>query len=145
MTLADLAKQFNTRTSVVRSSVHRLKRQGLVESRRKWGTYVKEHSLDEWLDYLGLREGLESVAAPRAAEVIGGEQVQVMYNLAGEFRKAADAQLAAHSSREQLRLEVFVIDADRRFHQTLMKFAQSPLLKHIYREYDIHPIGECRR
>ena len=37
MTLAILAEQFNTPTSVVRKSVDHLKKHGYVESRRKWG------------------------------------------------------------------------------------------------------------
>jgi len=141
MTLAGLAEQYNARPAVIRKSVRKLQKQGLVESRRKWGTYVKEHSVDEWLDYFRLREALETVAARRAAEVVTAEQSDILFELADKFYEAAKAQMSARSRKEQVRLEQQVLLTDRHFHRTIVRFSGSVLVARVHAEHDIHPIS----
>ena len=102
------------------------------------GTYVKEHSVEEWLDYYRLREALELVAVRRVAEIVTDEQLAVLQHHADAFDRAARLQWQAGTHEHMLGFELDVNDADNRSHRALIEFSDSPLLASAYHDNDIH-------
>jgi len=77
-TESQIAKKFGVNRSVARQAFLKLRREGILASRKRFGTFTKEHTDKELFDYYNLRMALEIVAAQQAALTINANQIKTL-------------------------------------------------------------------
>lgn len=89
----------------------------LVESIPRRGIYVRRPDLKEILEAFECREGLEGVAARRAAQYISEDQINELYDLMNPFRFRKDID------------EIEYRNADRAFHEIIINSSGNSILQ----------------
>jgi DNA-binding GntR family transcriptional regulator len=140
-----IAKQFGVNRSVARRAFLKLRAEGILDSRKRFGTYVKEHSIQELLEYFNLRLGLEIVAVRQAAKVATADQLEVLRMLVSnceEMCKRMDLSILEDMDDQQRKIvELELIDSDRRLHLAFVTFSGNKMLADAYEQFNIHPIA----
>ena len=113
-----LASTLGTGRSAVREAIRQLIQEGLVEYEPHRGAFVRVMSMADRLDVYVAREAIETGAARRILDRPPADL--------SDLRAALDALRATASDHD--RVTDPVIDADIRFHQELVRLAQSPRL-----------------
>lgn len=115
-----LARQFGTGRSAVREALRQLVQEGLVDFAPNRGAFVQVMSLADRLDVYVAREAIESGVARRVID-------------APEPVDLSALELALHELREAVRGQELVTEeiilADVRFHQEMVRLADSPRLE----------------
>ena len=114
-----LSQSLGTGRSAVREAIRQLIQEGLVEHEVHRGSYVRVMSLTDRLDVYFAREAIECGAVRRVIEA--DEPVDL-----DPLRATIDAMRAVARGKE--RVSEQLIDADIRFHQTMVGLARSPRL-----------------
>ena len=118
LSVPELARQLGVSRTPVRESLLVLEREGLAVQRPTSGLAVIAGNADDMRDLLDLREGLEAIAARRAAERMTAEEVAGLNAALQEHQTAlATGDLAAH------------VALDGRFHQLIREGARNPRLE----------------
>lgn len=140
-----IARQFGVSRSIARQAFLKLRKEGILESRKRFGTYVKEHSIEEMLEYFNLRMGLEIVAVRQMAKSATADQLEILRALAQkceEMCKQMDQSISNNQNQHQRRLiEIDLIDSDRRLHLALVTLSGNKMLAEAYEQFNIHPIA----
>lgn len=117
LSVPELARQLGVSRTPVREGLLLLEREGLAAPRATSGVAVMAGSADDLLDLLDLREGLEAMAARRAAERMTPAEIR-------ELKAALKAHAQALASDD---LDSHVM-WDARFHQQIREGARNPRL-----------------
>jgi DNA-binding GntR family transcriptional regulator len=114
-----LAKTFGTGRSAVREAIRQLVQEGLVEYELHRGAFVRVMSLEDRLDVYVAREAIETGVAKRVVEASEPVDLSGLRGALSDMRTAAEG----HD-----RVTEDLIAADIRFHQELVRLADSPRL-----------------
>jgi DNA-binding GntR family transcriptional regulator len=87
-----LSRRLKLGRAPVKAALDQLAFAGVVERRPRSGSYVRNWSMDDYLQLLHLRGALESMAARLAATRITPEQLQILERLARELDTAGPQQ-----------------------------------------------------
>lgn len=117
-----LAAEIGVSRTPIRDALRRLLADGLVETRRNYGTFVTDLTPAEVLEVFELRSLLEGYAARKAAENITDDELRELERLA--------AAMEAISGSEDERLDSFS-RLNSEFHLVLVRAARSRRLEMI--------------
>lgn len=118
-----LADELNLSRTPVRQALHLLEAEGLVVSERNRGAMVRPLTEKDLFDMYELRARLEALAAERAAARCTEEDVQLLDAAIAEF--ACSIPAAAQQDLDGTRR---LQAANRRFHEAILRMADSPPL-----------------
>lgn len=124
LTEEGVAEEFGVSRGPVRDAVSLLVNEGLVETRRPRGIYVRGLTLDDIEQLYSLRAALEQLAVSRAMRVEGTDWRQVGA-LVEQMNEAAESGDHAAFYR-----------ADVNFHSVFYELAQHPRLLATWRQYE---------
>ncbi|MFS0734786.1 GntR family transcriptional regulator [Microbacterium sp. 1P10UB] len=100
---ADLSAAFDASRATVRTALLALTGEGLVERMPNKGSRVRAISLEEAIEILEVRMGVEGLCAAKAAEEVGeGEIAELLDLRADMLRAVADGDLPEYSRLNQL-------------------------------------------
>jgi DNA-binding GntR family transcriptional regulator len=117
-----LAEQIGVSRSPVREAIKRLQHEGYFEQVHRYGTIVREPSLDEVSHAYELRAAIEPYAILNAQSSAYDECLPELRKLAGALQEVAEASVQHASDRQQsdgLVEEFFRLD--ERFHERLLE------------------------
>lgn len=99
---ADLSERYHASRAAVRTALLNLTGEGLVERLPNRGARVRAISVDEAVEIVEVRIGLESLCARKAAENLTGDDADDLRRLRAEIRDAvASSDLVAYSRLNQ--------------------------------------------
>lgn len=133
-----LAAEIGVSRTPVRDALRRLLADGLVETRRNYGTFVTDLTPAEVLEVFEIRALLEGYAARKAAENITGEEIRELERLATEMESL--------SGSEDDRLNGFA-RLNRDFHLVLARASRSRRLEKMLSqmfEVPLEPLKQYR-
>jgi len=97
-----LAEEFGFGRTPLREALRMLSGDGLVETFPQLGAFVRELSIDEAIEILEVRRGLESTAAAMASGKATPEQAEELYRLGVEIAEAIRAEDFGKGKRLEL-------------------------------------------
>jgi DNA-binding GntR family transcriptional regulator len=115
-----LSRTFGTGRSAVREAIRQLVQEGLVEYELHRGAFVRVMSLADRLDVYVAREAIEAGVARLAVEASPPPDLSALRAALEDLRTRAKGH--DHVTEE-------LIDADIRFHEELVRLADSPRLR----------------
>lgn len=118
----DIARRLRISRTPLRQAIHMLEAEGLVERIARVGTFVRPISVDEVDDVYRVKAVLQVLGAELAAGRMTAEQQAELGFVLGQMEAAV----------EQRKREAYVALVDR-FHELLLRAAQSPTLTALYR------------
>ncbi|MCR2783244.1 MULTISPECIES: GntR family transcriptional regulator [unclassified Microbacterium] len=99
---ADLSERFHATRAAVRTALLTLENEGLVERLPNRGARVRAISIEEAVEIVEVRAGLESLCARRAAESIDDDGIAVLRDLRARIEQAvASGDLVEYSRLNQ--------------------------------------------
>jgi DNA-binding GntR family transcriptional regulator len=127
----------------VREALLRLEAEGLVESARNRGAFVRTLTRQDILDVYDLRASLEGLAAERAAERATPEGLHELVEANDAFRDAIPhvrpddlaALRALHRANDRFHAGVVALAGNRRLEQMLARTVSAPLVFTSFRRY----------
>ncbi|HWL07163.1 MAG TPA: GntR family transcriptional regulator [Planctomicrobium sp.] len=123
-----LAEEIAVSAAVILKAFAQLEREGILETRSRSGTYVRELLAEDWSDLCDLREMLEPYAAARAAERISEEQIQILRASCQRYHQFP-AVFPLPGNATAAWLQHCQIDQEERlFHGTILQAAGNKLL-----------------
>lgn len=128
---ADLTARFGASRSAVRLALVNLANEGLVERLPNRGARVRSISVDEAVEIVEVRIGLESLCARKAAENLSDEDAQELQQLRDEISASvAEGDLVAYSGLIQ--------DLDRRLREYSGHVTAAQLLERLHAQSARH-------
>lgn len=121
-----LAQELGVSRTPVRDAMQQLATEGLVHLRAKSAAHVRELSLRDLRDCMGLRQALEPFAAGRAARRVSAGDVRQLRDLLSQMRPLARAMVKADCADTDLNQHMQQLDA--RFHRIILMAAGNPRL-----------------
>jgi DNA-binding GntR family transcriptional regulator len=118
----DLAEQIGVSVVPVREALRVLEAEGQVTYRPRRGYFVTELRFEELVEIYELRQVLEERAARRAVPIVDAITIARMAEADREWQAAAAIGAVAQE-----------LDANRRFHFTLLEAADQPILLRLIR------------
>lgn len=102
---ADLSERYGASRASVRTALLNLTNEGLVERLPNRGARVRAISVDEAVEIVEVRMGLESLVARKAAEKLSADDAEALSELRARIEAAADAGNLVEYSRANQELD----------------------------------------
>lgn len=126
--VADLAAKLGVSLTPVRNAVQLLAGEGLVEIRPRSGTFVTVVTAEDVRDTFDIRCALECLAAERALEHIGPEQIRELRTLLRSLRRTPRTEQGLNSHSQY----------NAEFHLVIIRAADNRRLLEMYQELNAH-------
>ena len=123
---AEIARQMQISRAPIREAIRQLEQDGLLVSVPRRGTFVVTLSREDVEEVYTLRADIESLAIRRALPRLDPEKLAMLESLVAEMQAAAEADDLPR-----------LVEADIRFHRTLIKAADWSRLMKIWE--GLHP------
>jgi len=124
-----LARTIGVSEAVILKAFAQLERDGVIESRARSGTYVRELGAEEYLHLCHLRELIEPYAAACAAERITDEQIELLNQSCRRFQQLCDSLPLPMNATSAWLQRCQAVQEELHFHNTILKAAGNPLLE----------------
>lgn len=128
---ADLTARFMASRSAVRLALVNLANEGLVERLPNRGARVRSISLDEAIEIVEVRVGLESLCARKAAENHGAEDAE-------DLRELRDEIVAAVDGGDLIAYSALIQELDRRIREYSGHLTATQLLERLHAQSARH-------
>jgi DNA-binding GntR family transcriptional regulator len=142
-----LAAEIGVSRTPIRDALRRLLADGLVETRRNYGTFVTDLTPAELLEVFEIRALLEGYAARKAAEQITDEEVAELERLADAMEAIAGSDDERMDSFSRLNREFHLVIArasrSRRLEKMLAQMFEIPLEP--LKQYRLHRLININR
>lgn len=135
LSISDLSRRLGIGRSPVRDAVNRLVAEGLLETVPRSGIIVRDITLEEMREVIGLREALEPYAARQACAGIDYEQRARLRRLCLEMARLARATRDSGYGDE--RLNSRLRRADWLFHGLILEAAGNSRLRKIVEDHHL--------
>lgn len=130
-----LAKKFRVGQAQVRAAFDRLAYAGILDRRSRSGTYVRELSVEQWVEMTQVRALLEGFACRLACRLAGEADLMELEKLARDF----DDRIERLAPGQYRQLE----SLDFEFHRKIVEISSNAALKRMLDEQ--HLIQKCLR
>jgi len=124
----DLGEELGVSPGTVRSAIHRMISEGLVEYTPNSGAYVRRMGREDVEHLLDVREAMECLAVARAAETITTPQLQHLRDLCDAMAEIADAVRSDGQPGATGERHGRLLALDMEFHGALIDVAANPWL-----------------
>jgi DNA-binding GntR family transcriptional regulator len=125
-----LCERFKVSRAVVRESIFRLERQGLVEVALGGGARVTELTQKSFLDAYYFREGLEVTAAEQCAQRMNREEIETLLRTAETI--TAEYEKACQSLKNSL------LESDQAFHRAIIEGSRNTYIQNAWSTAMLH-------
>jgi len=123
-----LAQKMGVSEAAVLKAFAQLERDGVIESRSRSGTYIRELTEEEYVNLCDMRELIEPYAAACAAEKITEEQVEILKGSCRRYHQLCDTLPLPMNETTAWLQRCQAVQEELLFHGTILKAAGNPLL-----------------
>ena len=123
-----MARELSVSRTPVREAIRRLESEGLVRQIPRFGTFIRELTLEEFQDLWEVRIVLEQYAASRAAARISDTDLKKMELLIRQMRKIAHLAKTKKQNAEQFYKLSNWVELDLEFHRLVSVAADNPVV-----------------
>ncbi|MES2788656.1 MAG: GntR family transcriptional regulator [Planctomycetota bacterium] len=124
-----LAQTMGVSEAVILKAFAQLERDGMIESRSRSGTYVREVGIEEYVHLCNVRELIEPYAAACAAELITEEQLEILQRSCQRYQQLCDSLPLPMNATTAWLQRCQAVQEELLFHNTILKAAGNPLLE----------------
>jgi len=131
---SDLARKFGASRVPIRESLIRLKSEGLVVSKPRYGYMVKKYSAKDIIELYNVREVIEGLAVRLAAEQATDVQIAECEKINHQYGIVLEKQCAMSDDKleEKIELQNQMALLDERFHRSLLHLSGSSRIEGLF-------------
>jgi DNA-binding GntR family transcriptional regulator len=123
-----LAEEIGCSPALVQHALGQLEKAGLVECRPQSGTYVRNLTVDEFIDLHEMRELIEPHSAARAAERITSQQIKILETSCRRYHSLQAKAAACESPLELWKIHSEIVEEEQVFHGTILAASANSML-----------------